>query len=45
MLFARLRQTPLPASETSYSTYIALLCAAGANDDYDALKETAATIR
>lgn len=45
LLFARLRQIPLPASEASYATYIALLCTAGTNEDYDALQETAATLR
>lgn len=45
LLFERLRLTPLEASEANYSTYIALLCAAGTNDDFGALQETADTIR
>lgn len=44
-LFARLRQTPLPSVDANYSTFIALMCAAGINDDQTALREMAASIR
>ena len=44
-LFARLRQIPLPSVEANYGTFIALMCAAGVNDDQTALREMAATVR
>jgi hypothetical protein len=44
-LFSLLRQRPLPANDTNYATAIALLCAAGSNDDATALKDATATVR